>query len=169
MIIYAEAVCMDCEDGKIIPLEIAFAISPNEIYILEIPPEKYYRMTINDLYNTRSKMRNKDRFYNSKMWRCPPIEPIEKHKLHESIWWLELRNYIAYTFPGHNELRVRGEFQYHFFKRICRFPYVTKIFMKTGCNVMDIHHNHTSKYINYPCPGIEVRTMAYYNAKKSTH
>ena len=164
MIIYAETVCIDCENGKIIPLEIAFATSADDVYIFQIVPERYYWLTVNDMFNTRSKMRNKDRFYNSKMRRCIPIKPIAQYKLHESVWINELLNFIHHTFPGYVEFQVRGRFQYYFFKRICGFVHVKKIYMRIGYDVMDIDHEHKIRYINYPCPGIEVRTMAYYKS-----
>lgn len=162
MSVYAEAVCMTCEDGMIFPLEIAFATSPDHIYIFQIaPPPEHYAQTMRDIANTRSRLRNRDRFYNSTIQRYSPIFPIAQYKLHPDIWLTELYQHIAHIFLGDIQLKVRGDYQYYFFKHICGFS-VSKIWLLTGGDVMGCLHRHSSKIIKYPCPGIEVRTMAYH-------
>lgn len=145
-------------------MEIAFATTEKNVYILRIPPQDYYWLTIRDVFCTRSRLRNKDRFYNSGRRRIrSSLKPVAEYKLHASDWLTELRSFISHTFPDEFQLRVRGRFQYHFFKNICGFKNVSRIWLKTGLDVVNCIHEHNCKFINYPCPGIEVGTMAKYH------
>lgn len=155
---------MDCNNGVLYPREIAFATTKKNVYILRIPPKESCRRTKRDEDNTKSRFFSKHKFYNSKNERSlPTIKPIAEYELHANNWKIELRKFVSDTFPGDVELRVHGGFQKRFFKKNCGFENVSKVFLKPEIDVADCDHEHCCKTFNFPCPGIEVGTMANYH------
>lgn len=156
---FAEAVWLPSENGEgILPLEIAMAKSPSEVYIFEITPPEHIHWK---LFHFKG-FRNKDRFYNSTPQRSSPILPIHVFVLNADTWLTELVAHLERLFPHGSLVKVRGKSQFNFFSSICKFPMVRRIKIPTGIRVMGCLHKHMSPY---PCAGIEVRTMARHFSK----
>ena len=161
-IVFAEAVWCTCEDGLYMPLEIAFASCSTQVHVFRVAPlPAHYWLTLNDWRNSRSRMYNKDRFYNSESEKLYVKPTLCERKLNPSKWLSQLQEIVS----PNTVLYVRGPSQYKFFKYICGYLNVKRIKLMTRGKIISAHHNHNrSRLIRYPCPGTEVLTMAYYQA-----
>lgn len=160
--LFVEAVWANCCDGLYMPLEIAFTSCPTKVTILKVAPlPSYYWLTFRDWANNRSRAHNKDRFYNSNCKKLNLNVHVRQLKLRASTWRFQLHKII----PLETVLYARGRSQYRFFKYVCGYPNVKRVKLSTGRKITKVYHDHSpSRLIRYPCPGVEVTTMAYYKS-----
>jgi hypothetical protein len=164
---FAESVWITYSGG-VLPLEIALAKDPDNVYVFQITPPPFLPITLDDLASAKSRFGNRDRFGNSTSLRLLPRgQPITvDYKLRHDTWLQNFKSLVDCIFPNEKLTLVRGKSQQGFFHEICGFKDVRLIKIKTGIPVLGCFHEHSSRLIPHPCACVEVRTLCNYFIKK---